>query len=297
MLSEQEKDIFRTISYFAFFDYPLTVLEIYKWQYEPESQISYSQILDQLSTSVFLKEKVKVKNGFYGLGKIEEQVKTRHIRFQNAVVKYKKLRRVMTYLVRLPHIRGIALCNSLPLHFTKETSDIDLFIIADEGRVWSTRLSAVLPMLILRQRPGEAKINPVDLSFFISESAFDFGKLKISLQDPYMDFWIKTLVPVYERSEGVFSQFLKVNSNVNLRLPKAKLARRPLRHRFKTRRKFMSPLSESMSRKLQMKKFPQDILDELNKDSRITVGDNILKFHKNDRREKVALSLQARMHV
>lgn len=297
MPNELEKDIFRTIAYFAYFGYPVTGFEIYKWQLKPTKVHSYFEITKTLATSSWLRLQIEMLNGFYSIKDINTAVGVRHNRYLNAVKKYKKLKKVLNYVARVPSVKGVALCNSLPLHFTKSTSDIDLFVISSHRKVWTTRLLTVLPMIIFRQRPGETQQDPVDLSFFASEQALDFSKLKFADSDPYMSVWLRTLVPVYEQEVGIFNNFLAQNSWAKEDLPNSKLTKRAFRQRAQITKKLPIFISEKLAKKLQLKKFPADIILHQNIDSTIVVSDELLKFHKNDRRAEVAKFLNDKMNI
>ena len=210
-----EKDVHNTLAYFAYNQYPLTAFEVYKWQYCPERVYSYQEIDKVLKGSDWLLNRVGHFEGMYGLGnnlEVEQQVAARKRRFLDAVKKQKKACKVVQYISRLPSVRGVAICNSLAYHFTREKSDIDLFVITKSGRVWTARMWAVAPLMLLRQRPGETRKDPVDISFFISEDALNLSELMIDKSDPYLAFWIKTLTPVYG-DEGLWDRFFKENSS------------------------------------------------------------------------------------
>lgn len=293
MPNKIEQDIFRVLAYFSYFKYPLTSFEIYKWQFNQETLHGFSEIIDQLEKSDWIKERVSLENGFYCIGQnndIEEQTKTRHIRFLNATEKYKKLQHVLTYLSHLPFVKGVALCNSLAFHFTEERSDIDLFIITAENKVWTTRLFAVLPMMLLKQRPGEAKKDPVDMSFFVDENSLDISELQLSGDDPYMSFWLTNLTPVYGENDLWQRWFSINNKGSHLVDTRKKCVSRKLRFKFGSSWPIM--FKESWSKILQEKKLPQEIIELQNVDTRVVVTNQVLKFHKNDRREEIKTALK-----
>lgn len=302
MPADIEKDIYRTLAYFSYFGYPLTVFEVWKWLLEPAQEHSFGQILETLETSSWLQECTEAREGFYCLrskkhGGIDRQLAMRRRRFLNANRKYQKLRRVMKYLMRLPFIQGIAICNSLVFHHTREGSDIDLFVIAKPGKIWSSRFFAVLPLMLLRQRPGEAKENPVDISFYITSDELNLMKFRLSEDDPYMSYWVRSLVPIFGREE-VFQLFVRHNAWAKIPLPNSLMPRRARAFRFKPLVKLpFVPFSEGFLRLLQERKFPQDIRDAANADNRVVVSETVLKFHKNDRREEIRDALKKKMSI
>lgn len=293
MPTGEEKDIFSVLAYHNFFGYPLTPFELYKWQYKPREILSYEVIESILNNSEWMYEQgVRMSSGFYGIenehaGTVEKQVQLRQNRYLNAVEKQKKLRRIIAYLSRLPWIEGVAVCNSLALHYTDRRSDIDLFVLAKSGRIWSTRFWSLLPLRLFRQRPGECAENPIDISFFVTRDAFNLSKLEQKDGDPYLVHWINFLVPVYEKS-GVFYRFFQENRWARNNMPIHRITQRAYTGRQWTGRKIVLPLFETVLKSLQESMFTEDVLAQLNKGTNVMATNTILKFHKNDRREEIA---------
>ncbi|MCH8049137.1 hypothetical protein IH979_00255 [Patescibacteria group bacterium] len=296
--SDLAKTIYRTVAYFFYFEYPLTGFEIWKWQMKPVRIYSLDEILQALASSSWLAEHLERQRGFFTMAgsNIENQIHERRRRFLNAVTKQQKLRRVLWYLSRLPHIQGIALCNSIVFHHTRPESDIDLFVLTKPGRLWLTRLFSVSPFILLQQRPGETKTDPVDLSFFVATDELGLEALKIDREDPYLSLWTRSIIPVYEREAGVFETFFSSNLWAAQDLPATRPSRRAFSQRHEIRLRFPSvPLSEKLAARIQQRKFPNEIKQLANQDSRVVVTDRMLKFHKNDRRLEIARALRQKM--
>lgn len=294
MQNDLERTILRTIAYFSFFSYPVTAFEIWKWQLQPARTYSLHLVVEALAAPS-LQKKLVHKNGHYTFASrnIDECLMRRHDRFLNAIGKYKKLARVLTYLSRVPYIEGIAMCNSLVFHHTEQRSDIDLFVITKPGRVWSSRLLSVLPLMLTRQRPGEAKCDPVDISFFVSSDVRDFQHLQVKPQDPYLAVWLASLVPVLERESGLFARLQRENSWARELVPNLTVARRAKSARFGGERMSLPiPISERFAKQVSTARFPNEILDMANRDTRVIVRPYMLKFHKNDRREQIIHELE-----
>jgi len=289
-----EKDIFRTLAYFSYFTYPLTSFEIWKWQLDPEMPRSYEEITNALENSTWLANFLAYKDGFWGVYwktvPIEEQIAERHRRNINAFAKHRKLKRVLKYLSRIPWVKGIAICNTLAWHHTEPRSDIDLFLIVDDRRVWSTRLFAVAPLALLSQRPGETIEDPIDISFFVTEASMNLEHLKITNDDPYLAVWTRSLLPVYGK-DLLWDMWRAENRWSEKTVPAAAWRRGSLRLTNKKKSKWRIPISEAFARQLQLKRLPEELRDLANKDSRVVVADHILKFHKNDRRQEIQNAL------
>lgn len=282
-------DLYKVIAYFSYFEYPLTSFEIFKYQLNPRRVYSFDEVLLCLSNFSSV-------NGFYGIGDIGSQIKNRNIRYKNAIEKYKKLKKLMKYFVRIPCIKGIAIGNTLSFHFTEERSDIDLFIITENGRAWTTRFLTVMPMKLLRQRPGEAMKNPVDTSFFVTELAMNLRELRLPGSDPYFSFWLRQLSPIFDRGD-VWKKFFAVNDFGVLDLPNTFEKQMSQQLFFSQTKTLPIMISEEYAGKVQKKKMPEDIQNLKNLDSRVVVTDSVLKFHKNDRREEIRKFLEDKMYA
>jgi len=295
MPSPVELSIFRTLAYFDYFKYPLTSFEIWKWLLEPGQATSLAQVIDALETSAWVKAKVFTYQGFYGLGPVDDWVADRHLRFLDASRKYHKVSKAIKLYRHLPGVEGVAVCNSLAWYQTKDTSDIDLFVISEPGQVWSVRMLTTAPAILTRQRPGESQTDPVCLSFFCAASAMNLESLKIGPSDPYLAYWSYSLVPVHDRS-GWLANFRASNEWLKTVLPNAYEVRRA--HRFTHRKGWRLPglrALEKFAKRLQLKRFPKRIHAMMNVDTRVVVNDNILKFHDEDGRAEIALSLQDKL--
>ncbi len=290
-----EQDIHNTLAYFVYSQYPLTVFEIFKWQYKPQRVYEYREIEDLLKSSEWLSKRIGHFEGMYALGtdmEVESQVANRKRRYLDSVRKQRKVNKVISYISRIPCVKGVAICNSLSFHFTRDKGDIDLFVVTDSGRVWSARFWSVVPLIFLRQRPGETKKDPVDISFFVSKDNLNIKHLCIEDSDPYLAFWIRNLIPVYGRDE-LWSEFFASNNWTLSVLPNAHITKRACQVRCKTC--FPIPfciVPEALLRYLQAIRMPKCLKEMANKDSRVIINDSILKFHTTDRRGEIAQAFE-----
>jgi predicted nucleotidyltransferase len=123
-----------------------------------------------------------------------------------------KHRIVLWFLMIFPGIRLIALCNSRAMGKHSENSDIDLFIITRSGQLWTARFFVTLISSILGVRRqnthGLTKWGPeyikktkdkFCLSFFITEDAMNLDAIRLQPDDPYLDRWIVTLIPLIDK--------------------------------------------------------------------------------------------------
>jgi hypothetical protein len=293
--SDLELAILRTVAYFAYSRYPVTAFEIWKWLLEPEREYSFGQVFGALQSSSYLQAKIFTEQGFYSLEKDPELLKNRRTRLANALHKYAKLKRLAVILGRVPYIEGVAICNSLAFHHTVSESDIDLFVIARKGRVWSARFFSTLPLILLRERPGERAEDPVCLSFFATRDSLGFERLKIGERDPYLAFWSKSLIPLSDKT-GWLKRFEAENGWIKKVLPNAYAVKRSLAFRLKSRWAIpFTPMGEVLAERVQEERFPRAIRLLRNRDTRVIITKDMLKFHAEDRRAEIRDALDACM--
>jgi len=190
MPSPLEESLFRTLAYFAYFQYPLTTMELWKWCDAPETSIA--AIEECLVLSEWLREnKMRSDEGFFGIGDVEQWRTERIHRVTDALRKSRRAEQFVRFASWLPWVKMIAVCNSLAFSFTNNESDIDVFIVTQRGRIWSTRLILTGALAFIRARPGERANDPLCLSFFATEDRLDLSSVKIGPEDPYLMFGLQ----------------------------------------------------------------------------------------------------------
>lgn len=281
-----EQSIFRVLAYFAYFRFPLTPFECWKWC--DLHNVTVSDVEEALAKSVWLRDcGGKESLGFFGIGNVEEWRTERMLRVTDALRKSRRAERFVRMASRLPWVTMIAVCNSLAFAFTSEESDIDLFIVTTRGRMWSTRLLLTGALACMRARPGERKRDPICLSFFATEDRLDFSDIKIGASDPYLAYWITTLAPVMDRGE-VCAKLHAANGWTRPGIPRTSTVRRAPWYSVLPGRSFPDiGWFERGAERMQRAKFPVALREMMNRDTRVIVTDSMLKFHHNDRRQDI----------
>ena len=311
-----EKSIFATLAYFDVFDYPLTLFEIWKWLYQNEdlkSTDSIANIEKTLENSEALESLISSKWGFYFLNGRKEIVKLRQEKYNLAEEKFKKALRIGRLLRFIPHIKMIAVCNSLAWSNPRKEGDLDFFIVTSKNKIWTVRFWATSFLKLFGLRPTKNKTrDKICLSFFVDEENFDLEPLALG-EDIYLLYWIIQIVPVYDK-DGIYQKFLKANEWIKKYLPNSfgsevserrkVLSRAPIPgiiaspDEIGTKQSYVSinerdcfgvacpcnDCGEKFFRWIQMKVMPSKLKEMANRDSRVITSDGILKFHDNDRR-------------
>lgn len=202
------QSIIHTLSFFDVFDYPLTRTEIFKYLYSQEvasHEVIYEKLCELTSAGV-----IEFDRGVYFFSGRGDIVLQRLFRYEEAHGKFHKALKAAKILSRIPWIRGIAVCNSLAYSNASKDSDIDLFIITEKNKIWTSRFFAagIMELLDLRPKDGSKK-DKICLSFYVSDENMDLSSIAIE-NDIYLTYWLAGLVPLFERGE-IFSQFYAQN--------------------------------------------------------------------------------------
>ena len=216
--------------------------------------------------------------------------------------KLRRARWAAAYISRLPWVRAVCLCNTTALGQARDQGDLDFFVVAKAGTIWRTRFFAALPFKLFGARPhssphpsldvregarraGELS-DPVCLSFFVTDDALDLSRCMLSEDDPYFRHWFLSWLPL--RDDGVLQDLWEQNPSIRQRHP---LARQwtalDAEDWLKPQKSEPAGNSwlEGVLKRIQMRKFPQAIKDLANRDTRVVVTDQALKFHVDDKRE------------
>jgi hypothetical protein len=293
--SSLKQAIRETIAFFDLFDYPMTPFEIWKWLWFPgqEKATSIQDIFFMLSGGA-LARSVEERNGYYFLAGRQNTIEIRNRRYNITDRKFKRAILASRIFKIIPWVKMIAVGNMIGAHNLKEEGDIDLFIIAEEGRVWITRFFciAIIIFLGLRPQPGDIR-DKICLSFFITENNMLMNELMIKDSDSYFVFWLACLIPIYNK-ESTFERFMAANGWVNEFLPNwepAPLAPRRDAGRAYSRfyRDMVNVLFgglEDFFKRFELSRLAPDLKKILNNDKRVIMNDRMLKMHANDRREE-----------
>ncbi len=289
-----EQSIHRTATWFSLFETPVTVFELWKWMQEPDRAYSLEETHAALEGE-WLRDRLVEVDGVWTtrLSGVSATASERRTRFLDATRKFKKLRRAMRYVRLVPGVVAVAAGNTLAWWNTRPDSDIDLLVVTRSGVVWLARLLVVMPFALLGKRPGATSIDPFCFSFFATTGSLDFSSLRLEGGDPYLAYWVRSLVPVMDRG-GVFDRILAENEWTREALMNVETARRsPLTPPPNEKGKrngggpsFVATILERLAKTIQLRRFPPKIRALMNVDTRVVVSDRMLKFHENDRREE-----------
>lgn len=290
-----ENMIQNTLCYFDIFEYPLTLFEIWVYLYsEDATQKDTLEDIKHNLENLKQQQKVEHEGGYFFLRGRNFLVQKRKSSYKNSVQKYNKFLWKLRILSWFPGVKMIGVCNSLPIHNAHEDGDIDMFIISEHGRIWTTRFWLVSFLKLMKWRPTEKnKKDKLCPSFFMSDHDTCLENYQIQ-DDIYLRFWVATMLPIYYE-ETIVRKWQQDNSWLYKYLPNCAFSTINSFYRIQHftieqwAKKFfkfvLHLIPERAYKKLQMKALPQHLKDIVNKSTSVVISDSMLKFHDKDRRE------------
>lgn len=291
----------RTLAFFDLFDHPLTRYELYAWMQRGQ-RCSWNAFCEELAV-LERAGRVRVSEGMVTLAGRERLVETRQGRHAGIARNMKRAIRAARLLRRVPFVEMVAVCNRLSVGHPHEESDIDVFIVIRDGRLWFGRLlvTAVLQVFRLRRHDGHIA-GRVCLSFYLTPRAAPLDAIALhDRDDVYLRYWIAHLVPLFVRS-GVMEDFWSANEWAHRAMHQAPAPQPLLRGRTPLLALaaelilggWIGNLLERASHALQLKRMRGAAHG---RDTAVVISDTMLKFHENDRRQWYAEQWEERIHA
>ncbi len=220
-MTSLQKAVLATIIYYDTLGFPLTSREAGRYLISPrrvspwlkeDEPATLENVLESLA-ELRVEGKIEERLGFYFLPGRGHLYQERMEQNKLAETKWKKARRYLYWVQLLPFIEGVLVSGSLALGHTSEESDLDILVVAKEGRIWTARLLIILLYSLagVCRRHGETtapdKICP---NHFLST-----GALHIPFPSLYNAQTYLHLVPVYIRWKELIRDFWEANQWVN----------------------------------------------------------------------------------
>lgn len=196
-----DQSIFDTIRFFDLYEMPVTATQV--WEYLVVSQSEYThhpglqEVQRALASSAWLAEIIDTKWGYYFLAGKDYLVRLRLMRHAISQHKWKVVLQCASLLAWVPFVRGLAGSGSLAVDNTRQSSDLDILVIAQQGRIWTTRLLLLFVSGLLGRRRKHYDRSAPDmlcLNHYIAE-----GSISVSseIQNVAMAMQYASLVPIY----------------------------------------------------------------------------------------------------
>jgi len=288
-----KQSIIKTIAFFDLFDFPLKAEEIQEYLYQYDRPVHIKEIQETLKE---MEGVVNPIHDFFVLGGREKIIDTRKARKFIAEKWWGRVRQYMQYVVQVPFVEMVAVCNNLAYDNPSEDSDIDLFIIIREGRMWLARLLITLILQFFGVRRHADKIaGRFCLSFFVTPKQLSLSAVEMKPEDPYLAYWTKWLMPIY--GSEMYAQFKNQNQiwlqkGYGLRFSDLNQKQNVFQGKGALRKGlewmlggWLGDQIEKAIRKLWLPRTTRHAA-ALGPEASVVVSDDMLKFHNHDKRKE-----------
>ena len=290
-MSNLQKSIYLTLSYFDLFDYPLSKEELFSWVFSNTPTDDFDHQLQGLLED----KRIEFKDNFYFLPTRSGTIQTRKERYLISLRKIRKARYIAGLLRFIPGLRMIAICSNLGYFNADAKADIDLFIVAQPGKIWTVRFWSTFLMKILGQRPNKRTIkNKICLSYYVTSDNLNLEHTRVNNPDTHLTYLISQYLPMYNQ-DNTWQKFCQANIWINNYLPNFDFNNITTEYCLSPSFLFIKKIvevsvasfEEGMYKKIQKKIMPKQLKLAAQADNnKVIISDKMLKLHLNDKREE-----------
>jgi len=190
----------------------------------------------------------------------------------------------------IPWIRLVWIWNSVAMNHAWDNSDIDLFIVSSNNRLWTVRILVTFIFFIKWLRKNSKNHAwKVCLSFFCSVSGMNFKEIALK-DDIYLYFWSIYMKPILDYN-NTYDKFIKKNSSwIDFENHQEQINNNKeyiiYKKEFKNNKTKIWNLIEKFLKYFLLKRSLKK-KEKLWNPYGIIINDNMLKFHNNDKRKEI----------
>lgn len=187
-----EDAIVKTVAFFDVLDYPLTIKEIH------DRLLGLDASMEEIQAVIEESERVSFINGYVVLPQRDRIIEMRLQNVSADLDLWKRVKRYEWMFRIVPFIQGAYVCNRLAITQGSQESDIDIFVIAEEGRMFIVRTFLLfLSQIFGVRRYGDRVARRFCLSFFVDTSLVNLQPLSDGASDIYFSYWVLLLRPIF----------------------------------------------------------------------------------------------------
>jgi len=207
-------EILHTVHYYDLLDFPLTIDELWYAMGSDQEVSAARPTFQEFSTLLAGDTQLEQRDDYVFIAGREELINRRESVYPVKARLWGRLKWVVAIMRWMPFVRMIALSGSLALDNSKMNSDIDLFIVGRQGRLWTTRIFTKLLAICLGLHRWDSKVSGrFCLNHYVSDSA-----LRLDQCNLYTARLFSQLIPVY--GFACYRTFQKENLWVRQFLPR-----------------------------------------------------------------------------
>ncbi len=205
--------IVSTLSFFHIYNLPLSSRKVWELLYKHQAT------LQEVETELNILAKQNIiftEKNLFSLTSIDtlEYDKKR----EEIERRFKKIKKYYWLLSAIPYVESISVINSVAMGNADSESDIDFFVITKPNRLYFVRTFIIMLFKLLGVYKTKSKINEqFCFGFYITSNRLSLKDLLLSGEDPYMVFWMGTIIPI--TGEQTYQKFIKENKWIYSFLP------------------------------------------------------------------------------
>jgi hypothetical protein len=192
-----QEGIISSVAFFDAIDISLTDAELYELGFDAPIKPAWNEFQTQIDELVHAQILRRSGASIFFPGRdhlIEERV-TRGLLSEK---KFTLASRAAQLIRFIPFIRMVAVCNTLSFEMSRLDGDVDLFIIAEKGRVHIVHMLTTFVFHLFRmRRHGFYIANRMCLSFYVAKDGMDVSRFSLEGRDPYLAQWIRHVIPIF----------------------------------------------------------------------------------------------------
>ena len=285
--------VYATVAWFDVFDQPILAEEVHRFLFYRRA------LLAEVKLALYSHPRIQHSLGLFylrGRGSLVMQRYQRQLRTQQLWERALQFR----WLLRLiPFCRLIAVGNSLAFGWPSRESDIDLFVVTTNTRLFTARsFLSIFTHLLRVRRHGDRVAQRFCLSFFTAESHQNLQPIALTAHDPYLAFWIASIHPIM----GSAADFLRHNDWVHTYFPN--FTHHPLQLVYTPPSRFarvleilsanpLGNLIEYVLKHWQLRRAEKKRKNQ--HETAVIIAPHMLKFHETDKRVQLLAAWEERL--
>jgi len=132
--------------------------------------------------------------------------------------RWTRIRRYYWLLSAIPFVEHVSVINSVAMGNADSESDIDFLVVARPNRLYFARSVIIALFKMMGTYKNRTHVNMrFCFGFYVTSDAMAIRNLLLPGEDPYLVFWLGTIVPVY--SLKYYESFMKANRWIYSWLP------------------------------------------------------------------------------
>lgn len=290
-MNDLTKAILNTVNYFDLFEYPLTATEVWQFLFWPNGPpVPLNGVAEELEW-LQKNHQISFERGFYCLFGREVNIDTREACHRISIEKMRLAQREAQRLMNVPGVVGVAVSNSLSLRNSRQSGDIDFFIITKDNTIWQSRALAAGYAALFDKRPKpQSKENKLCLCLFASLRALDLEAYLLppekNIPDVVRIYWMATLKPL-AGNEQIWQKFYADNQWINKFLPNLPSYAKATDGRQEKYQAITPSVFEKILSNIQIKLLPDALKQRMGQGSEVVTSFEVIKLHQNNGRSDI----------